>query len=109
MSQDWTPPRPAAGGTAPVPNYVVDLVLAIVSLVFSFFCGWCGLPLAIPALIFAIQVNNKVAAGDIQGARDASKKSKIFSFIAIGIAVILWIIVILYYILVIGLAVSQTR
>ena|SRR5947209_16547679 len=107
MSQNWTPP--AAAGTAPVPNYVVDLVLAIVSLVVSLVCGWCGLPLAIPALIFAIQVNSKIAAGDIQGAQDASKKARIFSFIAIGIAVLLWIIIILYYILVIGLAVSQTR
>ncbi len=74
MSQDWTPP-PAAGTSASVPNY---LVLAIISL-------FCCTPLGIVAIIFAAQVNGKVAAGDIAGATDSSKKAKMFSYIAIGL------------------------
>lgn len=74
MSQDWTPP-PSAGTSASVPNY---LVLAIISL-------FCCTPLGIVAIIFAAQVNGKMAAGDIAGATDASKKAKMFSYISIGL------------------------
>jgi len=74
MSQDWTPPPPS-GASASVPNY---LVLAIISL-------FCCTPLGIVAIIFAAQVNGKVAAGDIAGATDSSKKAKMFSYIAIGL------------------------
>src|SRR5436853_5162440 len=77
MSQNWTPPPPA-GGTATVPNYLVPAIISI-------FCCW---PLAIPAIIFATQVNGKVTAGDIAGAQDASKKAKMFSFIAIGLGLL---------------------
>lgn len=74
MSQDWTPP-PASGTPGTVPNY---LVLAIISL-------FCCLPLGVVAIIFAAQVNGKVAAGDTAGALDASKKAKMFSYISIGL------------------------
>src|SRR5258705_5128933 len=76
MSQQWNPP-PAGGGTTTVPNYLVPAIISI-------FCCW---PLGIVAIIFAAQVNGKVAAGDLAGAADASKKAKLFSFIAIGIGV----------------------
>lgn len=74
MSQQWTPP-PASSAPANVPNYLIP---AIVSL-------FCCLPLGIVGVIFAAQVNGKVAAGDIQGAMDSAKKAKLFSFIAIGL------------------------
>jgi hypothetical protein len=86
MSQNWTPP-PAAGGTANVPNYLVPAIISI-------FCCW---PLAIAAIIFATQVNSKVAAGDMAGAEDASKKAKLFSFIAIGIGLLCYVVVGLIY------------
>src|SRR5215216_3936160 len=77
MSQEWTPP-PGSGTPANVPNY---LVLAIISL-------FCCLPLGIVGVIFAAQVNGKVAAGDTAGAMDAAKKAKMFSFIAIGLGLL---------------------
>ena len=83
MSQNWTPP--SAGGSATVPNYMVPAIISI-------FCCW---PLAIAAIIFAAKVNGQVAAGDIAGAQDSSKKAKMFSFIAIGLGVGLWLIYII--------------
>lgn len=97
MSQNWTPPP--AGGSATVPN---NLVIAIISI----FCCW---PLAIPAIIFATQVNAKVAAGDIAGAQEASKKAKTFSMIAIGLGVAFYLIVGLFYGVAIIAALSGSR
>ena len=93
MSQNWTPPPPA-GGTATVPNYLVPAIISI-------FCCW---PLAIPAIIFATQVNGKVQAGDIAGAQDASKKAKMFSYIALGIGILEIIFAIIYVVFIVGLA-----
>jgi len=85
MSQNWTPPPAGGSASGTVPNYLVPAIISI-------FCCW---PLAIPAIIFATQVNGKVAAGDVAGAQDASKKAKMFSFIAIGIGLlggVIWLI-----------------
>jgi len=92
MSQNWTPPP--AGGSATVPNYMVPAIISI-------FCCW---PLAIPAIIFAAQVNNKVAAGDVAGAQDSSKKAKMFSFIAIGLGVLGILIYVIMLVLGVGLS-----
>jgi hypothetical protein len=89
MSQNWTPP-PAGGGSATVPNYMVPAIISI-------FCCW---PLAIPAIIFAAQVNGKAQAGDVAGAQDSSKKAKMFSFIAIGLGlagILIYIIMIVFF------------
>ena len=98
MSQNWTPPPPA-GASATVPNYLVWAIISI-------FCCW---PLAIPAIIFATQVNSKTAAGDIAGAQDSSKKAKMFSFIGIGIGVLAYVIVGLIYGVAIIAAISGSR
>ena len=97
MSQNWTPPP--AGGSATVPNYLVPAIISI-------FCCW---PLAIPAIIFATQVNGKVAAGDIAGAQDASKKAKMVSFIAIGLGILCYVIVGLFYGVAIIAAISGSK
>jgi hypothetical protein len=94
MSQNWTPPPPPAGGSATVPNYLVPAIISI-------FCCW---PLAIPAIIFATQVNGKVAAGDIAGAQDSSKKAKMFSFIAIGLGLLAILCYVIMLILGVGLS-----
>jgi len=94
MSQNWTPPPPPAGGSGTVPNYLVPAIISI-------FCCW---PLAIPAIIFATQVNGKVAAGDIAGAQDASKKAKMFAFIAIGLGLLGILIYVIMLVLGVGLS-----
>lgn len=98
MSQPWNPPPPT-GGTTPVPNYLVPAIVSI-------FCCW---PLGIVAIIFAAQVNGKVASGDLAGAADASKKAKLFSFIAIGIGLAVGLIYLLLTILGIGLGALGNR
>jgi hypothetical protein len=58
-----------------VNNYLVQAVL-------SAFC--CCLPLGVVAIIYAAQVNSKLAAGDIAAAQAASKNAKMWSLIALG-------------------------
>jgi hypothetical protein len=70
---------PAAGGT--LPNYMVQSILVTI---------FCCLPLGIAAIVFAAQVNSKLAAGDYAGAVEASKKAKQFS----TWAVIAWAILV---------------
>jgi Interferon-induced transmembrane protein len=77
MSQEWTPP-PSSGAPASVPNYLIPAIISL----------FCCLPLGVVGVIFAAQVNGKVAAGDTAGALDASKKAKMFSFIAIGLGLL---------------------
>ncbi len=93
MSQQWTPPPSPTATPANIPNYLVPAIL-------SLFCCW---PLSIVAIIFAAQVNGKVASGDIQGAMDASKKAKLFSFIAIGIGLALGLVYLLIFVVFGGL------
>ncbi len=79
MSQEWTPP-PAPGTTTSVPNYLVPAIISAV----------CCFPLGIISIVFAAQVNGKVAAGDIPGAMQASKLAKILSIVFIGLALLGW-------------------
>jgi interferon-induced transmembrane protein len=73
----------------------------MVPAIISLFCCW---PLAIVAIIFAAQVNGKVAAGDMQGAMDASKKAKLFSYISIGVGLGLGLIYVILMALGVGLS-----
>lgn len=59
--------QPSMGYTPKVPNY---LVWAILSLVFFF------LPGGIVALVYAVKVDNLLAAGDVAGAQHASGIAK---------------------------------
>ena len=81
-----TPPRPPGGGSygappvgEPIPNYLIQSILVTLC---------CCLPLGVVAIIFAAQVNSKLAAGDIAGARDASAKAKMFCWIALIIGLV---------------------
>lgn len=93
MSQQWTPPPPA-GGPATVSNYLVPAIIS----------AFCCMPLGVVAIVFAAQVNGKVASGDIAGAMDSSKKAKMFSFIAIGLGLLFIVVYIIFIVLVGGLS-----
>ena len=89
MSQEWTPPPPT-GTPANVPNYLIPAILSAI----------CCFPLGIISIVFAAQVNGKVAAGDIAGAMQASKMAKIFSFVFLGLGIlviggylIVWVVI----------------
>jgi len=94
MSQQWTPP-PINAAPAPAPNN--NLVFAIIATVLS--VVFCCLPHGLISLIFALQVNSKAAAGDIQGAMSAAKQAKTFAIISIIVSVIGFIIALVFGVL----------
>ena len=93
MSQQWSTPS-AAGATSEVPNYLVPAIISI----------FCCTPLGVVSIIFASQVNGKVASGDIAGALEASRKAKMFMYIAVGLGVLTWVCVVVMWIFVFGMA-----
>jgi ribosomal protein L40E len=84
------------GGVPPVSNYLVPAILVTVL---------CCLPTGIAAIVFAAQVNTKLAAGDVAGAQESSRKAKMWCWIsaAAGIAVMIG------YTIITILAVSMRR
>ena len=77
-------PAQAASGP-PVPNHLIWAILATIC---------CCLPTGIVAIIFAAQVDGKVAAGDLAGARQASDNAKLWSWISLGaglFAIVGWV------------------
>jgi hypothetical protein len=95
-SQSYTPPAPprpagsyaspGAGTGTPPPNYLVQSILVTLC---------CCLPLGVVAIIFAAQVNSKLAAGDYAGAAESSKKAKMWCWIAFGcglVATLIWMV-----------------
>ena len=85
-------PLPITGTVMPptgttVPNYLVFAILATV---------FCCLPTGIPAIIYAAQVNGKLAAGDYAGAQAASNNAKIWCWVSFGIGLVgtlFWIMI----------------
>jgi hypothetical protein len=88
MSQQWSSPS-ASGAASDIPNYLVPAILATL---------FCCLPLGVVSIIFATQVNSKVQTGDTAGAMEASRKAKMFAFIAVGLGVLMWICIIIVWI-----------
>ena len=74
--------RPVRQFAAPasIPNYLVQSILVTMC---------CCLPFGIVAIVYAAQVNGKLAAGDIAGAQDASRKAKMWSWVSFGIGLLL--------------------
>jgi hypothetical protein len=99
MSQQWTPPPPPTDVPASVPNYLVPAIISL----------FCCCPLGIVAVIFAAQVNGKVASGDIAGAADSAKKAKLFSFISIGLGLAMILFYVIFMVFLGGLAALSSR
>ncbi|KAB7762832.1 MULTISPECIES: CD225/dispanin family protein [unclassified Xanthomonas] len=71
------------------PQVSNNLVWAILTTLF------CCLPLGIVSIVYASQVNTKLAAGDVAGARDSSDKAKkwaIYSAITSVVLIVLYLI-----------------
>jgi uncharacterized membrane protein YvbJ len=76
----------AANQSGSVPTYLVQSILVTL---------FCCMPFGVVSIVFAAQVNGKLAAGDYQGAVSASNSAKTWSTVAFlcGLAaVILWLI-----------------
>jgi len=83
--QRFAPPPPSTAapatpsGAAPVQNYLIPAILVT-------FC--CCMPAGIVAIVYAAQVNGKLATGDMAGALDYAKKAKMWSMIGAGAGLI---------------------
>ena len=82
---------PAFDAPPPTPVYAAPVVVNIKShtglAVFSLLCGLCccfpGLIAAIVALVSAFSVNSRLAANNIAGAQDASRRASFWAWFAI--------------------------
>ena len=97
-----TIPPPLRHGSIPgsagaISNYLVQSILVTL---------FCCLPLGIVAIINASQVNNKISAGDIAGAMEASQKAKKWCFWSLGIGLGAMLI---YFLLAILTAVASSN
>jgi hypothetical protein len=57
-----------------IPNYLVQSILVTLC---------CCLPVGVVALVYAAQVNSKLAAGDVAGARAASASARTWCIVAL--------------------------
>lgn len=88
IAQSYIPPPPpvvAQPGVPPtvVPNYLVQAILVTLC---------CCLPLGIVSIIFATQVNTKLAVGDVAGAMESSRQAKLFAWIGLAAGLVIPII-----------------
>ena len=83
------PYRPSA--LLEVPNYLVQAILCTV---------FCCLPFGIVAIVFAAQVNGKLAAGDYQGAVSCSNSARTWCWVALCVGLVLQILPLLVWLLV---------
>jgi hypothetical protein len=62
-----------------VPNYLVQAILCTL---------FCCLPFGIVAIVFAAQVNGKLAAGDYQGAVSCSDSARTWCWVSFWLGVV---------------------
>ena len=70
-------------GPAKMQNYLVQSILITLC---------CCVPPGIVAIVYAAQVNTKLAAGDIQGAQESARLAKIWSWVGFGLGILVGII-----------------
>lgn len=69
----------AQGPVEHIPNYLVHAILTTI---------FCCLPFGIVAIVFAAQVDGKISAGDVDGARQSSAKAKTWCWVAFGLGLL---------------------
>ncbi len=75
---------------APAPVNQVEIKSGLVQAILVTL--FCCLPFGIVAIVYAAKVSGLVAAGDIAGAREAAKKSNMWSWISFGVGLVVQII-----------------
>lgn len=88
----------ATPATEAIPNYLVQAILTTVC---------CCVPFGIVAIVYAAQVNGKIAQGDITGAQAASKNAKTWAWVAFGCGLVSTTLAILLEVL--GAALDQSH
>ncbi len=73
-----------------VPNYLPQAILCTI---------FCCLPFGIVAIVYAAQVNSKLAAGDYQGAQTSSESAKKWCWISFGSGIAVFVISLLIQII----------
>jgi hypothetical protein len=84
-------PAPATGPVSPPPSHLVWAILTTIL---------CCLPAGIVSIVFAAQVNSKWAAGDVEGARRASRNAATWAIVAAVAGVV---VSVLYLVFVVAL------
>ena len=75
-----------------VPNHLVWAILATL---------FCCLPGGIVAIVYAAQVDGKLAGGDYQGALSSSNNAKMWSWISFGVPAVFGVLYILFIMVVV--------
>jgi hypothetical protein len=86
-------PQTPGYGPGPMPpgsvkNYLVESIILLLC---------CGGVFAIPAIVYAAQVNGKLQSGDYQGAVAASENAKKWCLIALAIGVVCNLGMVVFY------------
>lgn len=68
----------------PIKNYLVWSVLCTI---FFFF------PFGIPAIVYGILVNRKLKSGDVAGAKNASKRAKIWTWASFAAGIVMYYLI----------------
>ena len=84
------------GGMPPalVPNYLVQAILCTL---------FCCLPAGIVSIVYAAQVNSKLAVGDRMGAIQSSENAKKWAWVSFGVGMA---VVVIYIVIIVAAGVS---
>ena len=86
---------PPGGMPGPmVPNYLVQAILCTL---------FCCLPAGIVSIVYAAQVNSKLAVGDRAGAIQSSENAKKWAWVSFGAGLA---VVVIYIVVIVGAGVS---
>ena len=86
-ARGFEPEPPGATGPPPhIPNYLVQAILVTI---------FCCLPSGIVSIVYAAQVNGKVASGDLKGAMRSSEQAKLWTWVSFGIGIAIFAILVI--------------